>query len=189
VIALRLIQDAKAAGCSLEIEDGDLVVEADREPPAELIASLRRHKAELVAALLPRGDALPARQAEAREPETAPKAATTADADVWIDFYEERAAIREFDGHYTRAEAEVLAWGELENRWHLQHGERVPRNLCAGCRKPIGISDALDLIDGNRVHLADDRGCLIRHGERWRAAATCALTALGLRPPATAVEG
>jgi hypothetical protein len=53
VIALRLIEDAKAAGCSLEIEDGDLVIEADRDPPAELIASLRRHKAELIAALLP----------------------------------------------------------------------------------------------------------------------------------------
>jgi hypothetical protein len=53
VIALRLIEDARAAGCSLEIENGDLVVEADRDPPAELLASLRRHKAELIAALLP----------------------------------------------------------------------------------------------------------------------------------------
>jgi hypothetical protein len=54
MIALRLIEDAQAAGCSLEIENGDLVVEADRDPPAELLASLRRHKAELIAALLPR---------------------------------------------------------------------------------------------------------------------------------------
>jgi hypothetical protein len=52
MIALRLIEEARAAGCSIEVEDGDLVVEADRDPPAELIASLRQHKAELIAALL-----------------------------------------------------------------------------------------------------------------------------------------
>jgi hypothetical protein len=51
MIALRLIEEARAAGCSIEIEDGDLVVEADRDPPAELITSLRRHKAALMAAL------------------------------------------------------------------------------------------------------------------------------------------
>jgi hypothetical protein len=54
MIAHRLI-NARAAGCSIEVEDGDLVVEADRDPPAELIASLRRYKAELIAALLPDG--------------------------------------------------------------------------------------------------------------------------------------
>jgi hypothetical protein len=103
----------------------------------------------------------------------------------WRDLFEERAAIREFEGGYPRAEAERLAWGNLENRWHLQYGERVPRDLCAGCRKPIGNADALDLIDGNRVHLAGDRGCLIRHGHRWRAVASRALAELGLRPLAT----
>jgi hypothetical protein len=102
----------------------------------------------------------------------------------WHNLYEDRAAIREFDGHYTRAEAELLAWGEIENRWHLQHGERVPRDLCAGCRKPISNAEALDLIDGARVHLANSNECLIRHGERWRAVATRALKAMGLRPPA-----
>jgi hypothetical protein len=39
------------------------------------------------------------------------------------------------------------------------------------------------MIDGNRVHLAI-LDCLIRHGERWRAAATRALIAMGLQPPA-----
>jgi hypothetical protein len=101
----------------------------------------------------------------------------------WRYFYEERAAIREYDGHYTRAEAEVLAWGQLQDRWHFEHGVRVPRDLCAGCRQSIGSADALDLIDGNRVHLRGDRDCLVQHGERWRAAATRALLALGLRPP------
>jgi hypothetical protein len=52
MIAHRLIEDAKAAGCSIEVEGGDLVIEADRDPPAELITELREHKAELIAVLV-----------------------------------------------------------------------------------------------------------------------------------------
>jgi hypothetical protein len=68
----------------------------------------------------------------------------------------------------------------------MTRGERVSRELCAGCRRPIGNAEALDMIDGNRVHLAI-LDCLIRHGERWRAAATRALIAIGLRPPVGAL--
>lgn len=102
----------------------------------------------------------------------------------WHDFYEEGAAIRQYDVQYSCAEAEALAWGAIQTRWHVEHGERVSRDLCAGCRRPIGTEKVLDLIDGNRVHTSDDNACLARHGERWRAAATRALMALGLRPPA-----
>jgi len=104
----------------------------------------------------------------------------------WRDEYAERAAIRQYEGGYSRAEAELLAWRELENRWNLAHGERVLRELCAGCRRPIGTEAALDLIDGNRVHDPEDNDCLIRHGERWRATAARALIAMGLQPPAGA---
>ena len=64
-----------------------------------------------------------------------------------------------------------------EMRCHLDHGERVPRHLCAGCREPIEGADdeALDLADGNRVHLADGYRCLIAWGRRWRAAARAAI--------------
>jgi hypothetical protein len=53
MIAHRLIEDAKAVGLSIEVDDGDLIVEADRDPPGELIARLRAHKAEVIAFLLP----------------------------------------------------------------------------------------------------------------------------------------
>ena len=104
----------------------------------------------------------------------------------WRELFETRAAARERLNHYTRAAAERRAWGEIENRWHLQHGDRIPRDLCAGCRRPIGNAEALDMIDGNRVHLTNSNGCLIQHGNRWRASATQALIALGLRPPSPA---
>ena len=103
--------------------------------------------------------------------------------DFWHGLYEERTAIRQYDGSYRSDEAERLAWGELQNRWHMAGDERVSRQLCAGCRRPFGSSEALDMIDGNRIHITDGYDCLIRHGERWRRAATAGLRALVLDPP------
>jgi len=55
---------------------------------------------------------------------------------------------------------------KAEMRWHLDHGERVPRDICAGCRRSITPGKkALDLADDNRVHLADGYECLIPRRE------------------------
>jgi hypothetical protein len=108
------------------------------------------------------------------------------DASLWIGRFEERNAHRH--PVCPRAVAERLAWAEIEARWHLERGERVPPELCAGCREPIGEAKALDLIDGCRVHLRPDHNCLIRYGGRWRAAATRALVLMGLTPPSTGAE-
>jgi hypothetical protein len=124
----------------------------------------------------------PARESTESIATTEPEDTDRSPAD-WRDLYEERSAIRQYGGHYSRADAEALAWSEVQTRWHMECGERVSRDLCAGCRRPIGTKKALDLIDGNRVHIGEDNACLIRHGERWRAAAMRALVALGLRPP------
>jgi hypothetical protein len=113
-----------------------------------------------------------------------PDAAPDQDSAWWRKQYAERAAHRE-SGQHSRREAELLAWRELESRWHMQHGERVPREICGGCRRPIGAAEALDLIDGARVH-GSGSDCLIRHGNRWRTAATRALVEFGLQPPAGA---
>jgi hypothetical protein len=51
--AARLLETCRAAGLSLDIQGNDLFVEFDRDPPAGLIAELRQHKAELIAALAP----------------------------------------------------------------------------------------------------------------------------------------
>jgi hypothetical protein len=91
------------------------------------------------------------------------------DSDRWMQTIEEE-------------EAKRLAWGDLENDWHHQHGKRCPSWQCAGCDAPIGGSQALNLPDGNRVHL-EPIDCLIRFGKRWRGAAREALVASGLEPP------
>ena len=53
--ASRLIEAARAAGLSLELVGEQIMVETDRDPPPELLAELRQHKAELIAFLTPQG--------------------------------------------------------------------------------------------------------------------------------------
>jgi hypothetical protein len=140
---------------------------------AEAVArSLIEHKAEIIALIS--ADGVTGQE--------------TDDTTDWRDLYEQRAAHWSLEGRRSRAEAEALAWAELENRWHRMRGERVPPDICAGCRRRIGAAGALVLSDGNRAHIDDAGECVTRHGERWRVAASRALIAMGLRPPAASEE-
>jgi hypothetical protein len=153
---LTLLRDARAAGLSLARDGDKLVIRGPRR--AEAVAQrLLSRKVELIEAL--------------------------ADATEWPARH--REALTHWRALQPEHEAGRLAWGELQDRWHKLHGERVAPNLCAGCRRPIGDCETLDLGDGNHVHL-DDLNCLLQHGERWRRAATRALVELGLQPPADA---
>ena len=113
-----------------------------------------------------------------------PPNASRLDPTIWNDLYEERAAHRQFDGGYPRIEAELLAWRDIEWRWHLAYRERASAEVCAGCDQLIQADEALDLIDGARIHMKGHR-CRIAYEQRWRSAAKNALIALGLQPPAT----
>jgi hypothetical protein len=176
----RLLEAARAAGLALVVEGGNIVIEADDDPPPELIAELRQHKAQLIAAL--------GCSSGSPEPPETEWISETADSLRWHNLYAERTG-HWFHGGRRWHEAEALAWGELEDRWNLAYGQRVSSDLCAGCRRSIRTEEVLDLMDGNRVHLADDYDCLLRHGRRWRGAATQALIAMGLRPPASGQTG
>ena len=95
-----------------------------------------------------------------------------------------REALAHWSVFYAPSEAARLAWGEIENHWHMQHGERLPDWQCAGCGEFIDGIEALTLGDGNRAHLVT-LDCLLRYGARWRGSATRALVAMGLRAPAS----
>jgi len=70
-----------------------------------------------------------------------------------------------------------FAQKRAECTWHLDQGERVPRELCAGCRSPIMPGDdVLDLADDNRVHFDADYRCLLAWRDCWRSAARAHLT-------------
>jgi hypothetical protein len=112
--------------------------------------------------------------------ESSPDRAVLAPAAAWRARH--REALAYWSAFHPAAEAAGLAWGEIENHWHMQQGERVPHWGCAGCREPIGRLEGLTLGDGNRVHL-NKLDCLLRFGERWRSEAAAGLQALGLDLP------
>ena len=95
----------------------------------------------------------------------------------WREAFEERAAIRQFDGLYPRPEAEVLAFGEIVNQWHFQHAVITP-GKCAGCGRPAD-EDVIRLADGADAHL----GCVRTYGLKWRRMASESLVGFGLAIP------
>jgi hypothetical protein len=153
---LTLLREARAAGLSVARDGDELVIRGPRR--AEPVARLLlSRKVEVIRAL--------------------------ANATGWPARH--REAFTHWRALHPESEAARLAWGELQDRWHMQYGERVPHWRCAGCREPIGRLAALDLADGNRVHL-DHLDCLLSFGERWRSEAAAGLRALGLDPPVDA---
>jgi hypothetical protein len=152
--ALRLLDAARAAGLAVALAGDKLIVRGPREAEP-VVRLLAAHKPALLAILAEAAD-WQGRHAEARA---------------------HHGAL------HPEAEAAGIAWGEMQNCWYRLHGERVAEWRCAGCMAPIGGREALALGDGARVHL-DTLDCLARYGRRWRGAATRALAATGLQPPA-----
>ena len=83
VVALRV---ARAAGVELALDGNDLSLKAASEPPATVLDALQRHKTEIVAMLRSERDGW--------------------SAEDWRLYFEERAAIAEFDGGLPRAKAD-----------------------------------------------------------------------------------
>jgi hypothetical protein len=87
-----------------------------------------------------------------------------------------------FGGKREWEEARQLAWGNLQSEWWRRHARRWPHWQCSGCEQPIGGLAAIDLPDGNRVHL-NPLDCAIAFGKRWRSAADAGVAGFGLVPP------
>jgi hypothetical protein len=169
--AARQVLDRLAAiGATVECTGARLVLRAGAVAvPADVIAALREHKADLLELL--------------SSPKTTSASVPIWNASDWRHFYGERAAIRQYDGGYSRAEAESLAWGEVVNEWHFRHGDRIPTSRCAGCGNLISGTAALELPDGCRVHVVNGFDCLTRYSAKWLRAAERALVEMGLMPP------
>jgi hypothetical protein len=106
------------------------------------------------------------------------------DVDCWRDRFRRRCQ-REHGLLYPGEQAEALGYNHLIRAWHKRHGRKWPAWQCAGCNMSIGGLPALNLADGNRVHLDEAHGleCLLAFGERWRAEAIAGLRAMGFDPP------
>jgi hypothetical protein len=98
--ALQVVAAARNAGIDIATDGGDLVLEALAPPPDDLLEALRRHKTAIVELLQPRADGW--------------------SAEDWQAFFNERAAIAEFDGGLSRNTAEAQAFAECVAAWLIR---------------------------------------------------------------------
>jgi hypothetical protein len=149
--AAEVLAMARAAGLCLAVDGAELVLEASGPPPPAVLDLVQAHKAEIIAAISAANARLPPSPAavaeyfarrrsvisrfgggelrfnEALWNEICDRGNLTASQKIddavvdWRDWYEERAAIRQFEGGYSREEAERLAKGEAEDRWRRGH--------------------------------------------------------------------
>jgi hypothetical protein len=154
---VTLLRRAEQVGLRVEAAGDQLKIRGPKaaEPVVRLLAE---HKREVLRAL-----------------------ANMPEADAWNQRYD-ALTFRCSIGQRPWSKARRLAWGQLQNEWHSNHGGRSPSWQCAGCKSPIGGAAALDLPDGNRVHF-DPIDCLVRFGRLWRGTADEALKSLGMKPP------
>jgi hypothetical protein len=84
--AADAVKIARAGGVEVALDGDDLSLKAASEPPAAILDELRRHKTEIIAMLRPGRDRW--------------------SAEDWRSYFEERAAVAEFDGGLLRTDAE-----------------------------------------------------------------------------------
>ena len=135
------IRAAEASGIRLRAEGTDLVLDADLEPPVDVVNAIRRHKAEIIELLAPPGDEW-----------------TTED---WRAFFDERAGIAEFDGGQLQADSEALAFECCLVEWLNRHPQRSDPGSCAWCEKPDRDGHAIVPFG------AESRGHTWLHPECW----------------------
>ena len=155
-----LLDRLSEIGATIRPAGGHLILRAGSKPvPADLVKRLHKAKAEVLATLVP--EVIEGRR------------------------WRERFTVLTFAwgaGKRDWEAARRLAWCDLQNEWHKRHGRRWPAWQCAGCERPIGGLDAIDLPDKSRVHF-EPIDCMINYGLRWRGDAQRGLIALGLKPP------
>jgi hypothetical protein len=155
--AAPALKAARAAGVSVRVDGDDLEWEAETEapPPPAVLDLLLHHKAEILRLLWPADDGW--------------------SAEDWQIFFDERAAVAEFDGGLPRAAAETRAFACCVTEW-LNHNPTpsVP-GRCLGCgngertRRRSGSEKS----NGNRKE---------RKRQWQRTKKTCRSSSPGMRP-------
>jgi len=113
VTAAHVLRSARAIGIRVRIDGDGLELEAPKQPPEVILKYLSRHKAEILELLRCGDDGW--------------------SADDWQVFFEERAAIAEFDGGLPRPEAEEQAFACCLTEWLNRNAAPSEPSRCAVC--------------------------------------------------------
>ena len=103
--AAVILKAATDAGIVVTTDGDGLMLDAAKEPDPALVERIRSHKAEILALL--------------HEPAWS--------EEDWRALFDERAGIMEHDGGFSRAEAQMLATGELKLFRQQQFQEELIR--------------------------------------------------------------
>jgi hypothetical protein len=160
--AVEALKRARVAGIRVGIDGDYLELGASAPPPPEVLDLLARYKTEILT-LLRRGS-------------------DSWSAEDWLEFYEERCGIAEFDAGLPRAQAEAEAFSCCIWEWLRRNPVRSPPGRCEQCGMTCGL-----LLPYLTDYSVKDPGHTWLHkdcGEAWRAArrdcATRALRAIGI---------
>ena len=111
--AAHALKSARAVGIRMRADGDALELEASEPPPPAVLNLLFRHKAETLRLLRPANDGW--------SPED------------WQVFFEERASILEFDGGFSRTEAERQAFVSCVTEWLNRNPMPSMPGSCLAC--------------------------------------------------------
>lgn len=154
---------AQAAGVTVVVEGDNLVLEAAAPPPDPVISLLTRHKSDIVRMLRRYGD-WPAGE--------------------WRAWFEERAAIAEYDGGLSRRDAEAQAFRACIDEWvagHMPVGDPARCAACDGDRRDAPV--ILQMRGAGRSAVAFHHECWPTWRASRRLEAVAALNAAGVTAP------
>jgi hypothetical protein len=114
--AIDTLRAARALGIELAVDGNDLLLEAAAEPSGATIEALAKHKVEIIKLLRPSKDGW--------------------SADDWQLYFEERAAVAEFDGGLPRSDAEAQAFECCVVEWLNRNPTPSAAGRCSWCGQP-----------------------------------------------------
>jgi hypothetical protein len=159
--AAHALRAAQAAGIKVTLDDDGLLLEADAEPPQAIFDALVRYKPGVMALLRPSDDGW--------------------SAEDWQVYFDERAAIAEFDGGLLRADAEARAFACCVAEWLNRNPMSSPPRLCARCGDGDQPGDPLEPIGTETTgYTWLHSTCLAPWREVRRGEAIAALAAMGI---------
>jgi hypothetical protein len=160
--ALHALSVARAARVRIRLDGDGLDLSAEHEPPEKLLELLHHHKPELLRLLHPSLEGW--------------------SAEDWQVFFDERAAICEFDAGLPRAEAEGRAFAYCVAEWLNRNTTPSLPGRCLSCGGGERTYDSL-LPFGTDAsgHVWLHRACWRAWCEAREAEAVAALSSMGIR--------
>jgi hypothetical protein len=161
----KIIERAAADGVLLGLSpSGDISAKGAPSAIDGWLPAIRQSKAEIVLLLRPRGDGWSIKD--------------------WQAFFDERAAIAEFDGGLMRAEAVARAFECCIAEWLIRNPEHLPADHRFGCGGSEHPRDRLLPVGaGGASQVWANSCCYPAWNAARKAEAVALLKAMGITPP------